>query len=199
MADETAAVLLMVDVLRSELLRIDGVSEAIVSGLDSPESVRVVLSPDANVPVVELLVHEVLSAHGLLSEGDLESKQGSSLIAVGTIGGEVPNQLESLAVTEGVAWVTVTARSSAGDVATRPARPGAVGVAEAVVAVIAELSMPDQPCPALLVVRDEELDGSNVVTVLLDLGGGRRRAGAAMLDGGRAYGLAKAVWQALNG
>lgn len=189
----------MVDVLRSELLSIDGVSEAIVSGLDSPESVRVVLSPDANVPVVELLVHEVLSAHGLLSDREQESRREQSLVPVGYISGGALNQLESLAVTEGVAGVTVTASSSDGGVATRPARPGAVGVAEAVVAVIAELSIPDQPCPALLVVRDEELDGSNVVTVLLDMGAGRRRAGAAMLDGGRAYGLAKAVWQALNG
>lgn len=188
----------MVDVLRSELLRIDGVSEAIVSGLDSPESVRVVLAPDADVPAVELMVHEVLSAHGLLSAGPHESRR-ESLVPVGVTRRELPHRLESLAVTEGLSGVTVTARSSEGGVATRPARPGAVGVAEAVVAVIAELSIPDQPCPALLVVRDEELDGSNVVTVLLDLGGGRRRAGAAMLDGGRAYGLAKAVWQALNG
>lgn len=189
----------MVDVLRSELLSIDGVSEAIVSGLDSPESVRVVLSPDANVPVVELLVHEVLSAHGLLSDSEKESSREPTLVPIGMSDSDGRNRLESLAVTEGVGGVTVTASSSNGGIATRPARPGAVGVAEAVVAVVAELSIPGQPCPALLVVRDEELDGSNVVTVLLDLGAGRRRAGAAMLDGGRAYGLAKAVWQALNG
>lgn len=187
----------MVDVLRTELLEIDGVTDAVIGGIDTPESVRVILAPDANVPVVELLVHEVLSAHGLLGSGEVESVQ-STIAPVDATGPTGFRRLASLAVTEGIDGVTVTAQSGDGRTASRPARPGAVGVAEAVVAVVSELAIPDQPTPALLVVRDEDLDGSNVVTVLLDLGAGRRRAGAALLDGGRAYGLAKAVWQALS-
>ena len=105
--------------------------------------------------------------------------------------------LEGVSITEGRTGISVTAVASNGRSTTRRARSTEAGLDEAIVTAVSELVDPQQAAPLLVAVFEHDLSDTALITVLLEVGGGERRVGTAVLDGGRGYALAKATWQAL--
>ncbi|HEY5578246.1 MAG TPA: hypothetical protein VIL12_01005 [Acidimicrobiia bacterium] len=95
--------------------------------------------------------------------------------------------------------VLVRLADEEGAVAERRARPGTSAIQEAIVACVGELVDPSAPQARLLLVDAREGSGSEVVTVVLELGGGEHSAGAAVVTTGREYAVALAAWRALRG
>ncbi len=104
--------------------------------------------------------------------------------------------LDSVAVEEGRGGVTVSVAATDGRtaVARAPTAPG--GVDEAVVAAVAQLTA--GAAARLVGVQETVVDGSVVLTVVVELVDRVRRAGSAVSDGGRPYGVARAAWKALT-
>lgn len=105
--------------------------------------------------------------------------------------------MEGVSITEGRTGISVTAVASNGRSTTRRARSTEAGLDEAIVTAVSELVDPQQAAPLLVAVFEHDLSDTALITVLLEVGGGERRVGTAVLDGGRGYALAKATWQAL--
>lgn len=106
--------------------------------------------------------------------------------------------LASLAFEESADGVTVTAVAADGRRFSR--RAGAVtdqAVSEAVVAAVGALS--EGKPQRLLWVSAETIDGTQVVTVLVERTDGTRLAGAAVVRAAKAYAVARATWAALHG
>jgi hypothetical protein len=55
-----------------------------------------------------------------------------------------------------------------------------------------------RPSPRLVSVDERQLDGSEVVVVLLEGEHGRRAAGATVVAGGRPYAIARAIQAAIS-
>lgn len=107
--------------------------------------------------------------------------------------------LASLSVEEGRIGVTVTASARDGRSATRRSRSTSSGLEEAILGVVAELVHgADAPTPLLIAVEESTIEESDVVTVLVEVAEGIRHVGSAILDGGRAYAIATAMWAALR-
>jgi hypothetical protein len=107
-------------------------------------------------------------------------------------------RLHSAAVEEGRAGVTVRVSADDGAVAERRARPGEAGLDEAVVSATAELVDGSAAPPLLIEVVEQEVAGTPLMTVVLELADGARCAGSAVADGGRVYAIAHATWLALS-
>ncbi len=104
--------------------------------------------------------------------------------------------LEALAVQETKDGVLVTAAASDGRQATRRARWTGGGLDEAVIAAVAELAGEEAP-PLVIGVQQGEIDETQIVSVLLERGDGRRVVGAAIVEAGAPFALARAAWVAL--
>jgi hypothetical protein len=105
--------------------------------------------------------------------------------------------LAAVTVEEDDTGVTVVARSSAGESSSRSVPATRHGLDEAAAMAAAELITPDTP-PRVVAVTDQTVEGSPVVTVVLEIHSGRRVAGASVVHGSRAYAVALAAWAALN-
>ena len=105
--------------------------------------------------------------------------------------------LDSLTVEETRDGVLVTAAAADGRTASRRARWTEGGVNEAVVAAVADLAGWEGP-PLLLSAAETDVAGSTVVTLLVERVDGKRVAGAAIVETGTAYAVARAAWQALS-
>ena len=105
-------------------------------------------------------------------------------------------ELDSVAVEEGRGGVTVRITTTAGATVSHEAAPVADGVDQAIVAGLAELT--EHRSVRLVGVQESLVEGSFVLTVVLELQDRSRRAGSAVSEGGRAYGVARAAWSALT-
>ena len=105
--------------------------------------------------------------------------------------------LASVAVEEGRTGVSVVAAGDDGSRMEQRARQGATGVDEAVVAAVARLLRPDDVPPLIVAITAGEIEGSDVVTVVLDVDGDRV-VGSTVVEGGRPYAVGRAVWAALS-
>lgn len=106
--------------------------------------------------------------------------------------------LASLAFEESADGVTVTAVSTDDRRSSRHA--AAItddAIAEAVVAAVSSLA--EGAPPRLLWISGETIEGTHVVTVLVERSDGTRLAGAAVVRAARAYAVARATWMALRG
>ncbi|HEX9854597.1 MAG TPA: hypothetical protein VGC47_04725 [Acidimicrobiia bacterium] len=105
--------------------------------------------------------------------------------------------LASIAVEEGRNGVTVRVNGN-GRIASRRARASGTGLDEAIVSAVGEILVESSTPPLLVKALSETIEGTQIVTVLVEVGDGARRAGSAVLEGGRAYAVARAVWVALS-
>ena len=190
-----------VGMLRDDLLSLPGVESADLDGDEmAPSGVRVRLAPGTDVNAVGEEVRRVLALHGLRSEVGVESTDPGG--SRGTVPGSPTavdgphGVLQSIRVEESREGVVVGA--SAGD---RTAEVRAAGrsdpaLDQAVVGAVAALAgAPSVPLIRSVDVR--ELDGTRVVTVMIDENGDRL-VGSAVFEGGRAYAVGRAVWAALS-
>jgi len=112
-------------------------------------------------------------------------------------GGERP-VLASLAFEESADGVTVTAVAADGRrFSRRAAAVSDQALSEAVVAAVGALS--EGKPQRLLWVSSETIDGTQVVTVLVERADKARLAGAAVVRAAKAYAVARATWTALRG
>lgn len=191
--------------LREQLLALPGVAEAEVDGDDSaPSGVRIRLAPQARAEVVGSEVQRLLATRGVRSR-----LGGEAAVAVPPLfeplaqdeeplsGAAVPvGGLQSVMVEEGRSGLRVTVVTTDGRRATGRGEASEAGLIAAVLAAVGELAEGVEP--RVLSVDWREIDGSRVVTVVLEVAGGRRGAGAAVVHASPGYALGRAAWSALS-
>ena len=190
------------DLLRDELLRVPGVESADIEGdALTPQGVRVRLAAGVDAAAVGEEVQRVLAAHGLRSE----MAQPDKPVSVQTLPELTPRSglprrqtdesLSKVAIVESSEGITVRVETNAGRVADRPAAGGS-RLDEAVVGAVSEL-IGVAPTPIILAIDDHDVDGIDVVSILVEAGRDRL-AGSSVVEGGRPYALGRATWMALR-
>jgi hypothetical protein len=192
--------------LREQLLALPGVAEAEVDGDDTaPAGVRIRLAPEAQAEMVGREVQRVLTTWGVRSRLGGEAaaavpplfepaaeKEAAPPPAAASPGG----RLQSVILEEGPAGVQVTVVGSDGRRATGRGEASEEGLESAIIAAVGRLAEGEEP--RVLSVEWVEVDGSRVVTVVLEGAGGRRGAGAAVVRASRSYAVGRAAWTALT-
>jgi len=184
-----------VGTLRDDLLSVHGVESAQLDGDEiAPTGVRVHLAGGVDPAVVGDEVQRVLSLHGLRSEVGGGAVAPVSMDLPSADRRSVESMLTSLRVMEGRDGVVVEA--VAGDIAVSVRAAGAAGPAfdQAVVSAVSELAGATS-VPLVRSVDARDIGGTSVVTVVIDEAGDRL-VGSAIVDGGRAYAVGRAVWAA---
>lgn len=206
------------DLLRDELLRVPGVESADIEGdALTPQGVRVRLAAGVDAATVGEEVQRVLASHGLRSEmaepADAESPdvesgpaQTTAAVTMETVSELIQRAmtprrrsdevLAKVAIVEGKDGITVRAETDTGRTADRAAATGGDRLDDAVVGAVSELAGVD-PAPIILAIDDREVDGTAVVSILIEAGRDRL-AGSSVVEGGRPYALGKATWMALS-
>ncbi len=106
--------------------------------------------------------------------------------------------LAGVAVEETRDGVVVTVTAADGRREARRARWTDGGLEDAVVGAVAALAAQEPP-PVLVGTREIDVEGTAAVVVVLERVNGRRLAGAAVVEAGAPFALARAVWAALEG
>lgn len=194
---------LTADLLRDQLQRLPGVESAVIEGdALTPEGVRVRLAAGVDAAAVGEAVQRVLAAHGLRSEMaaprpaitvELDPAPPAPIPAIRV---ERREALSTVSVVEGRTGVTVRAETTTGRSADRPAAAAGRRLEEAVVGAVSELAG-SSPTPVLLAIEDHDVDGTDVVTVVVD-DGRQRRAGSSVIESGRPFAVGQATWTALR-
>ena len=174
----------------------------------TPDGVRVRLAAGVDAAVVGEEVQRVLAAHGLRSE-----MASTSRVRRGPLDIDAPllpstpsrrparrarvhEKLAKVSVVEDRDGVTIRAETSTGRIADRIARSSGVRLDDAVVAAVAELAGVS-PAPIVLSIDERDVDGTPVMTVVIE-DGRDRFAGSSVIDGGRPFALGLATWMALE-
>ena len=209
-----------VGTLRDDLLSLPGVEQAEIDG-DSvaPAGVRVRLSPSVDPAVVGDEIRRVLALHGLRQGIDVAPDPVRSEVVSASEPEtaepldpddeprdrerEVPETpaltdegLEFVSVTEGRDGIMVTAVSPSDEVTAFTAGSSESAIDQAVVSAVAELAGAAS-LPLICSLDERDLAGTPVVTIVLEESG-RRLVGSAVVEGGRAYAVGRAVWTALS-
>jgi hypothetical protein len=215
------------DTLREQLLSLTGVAGVDVesSGGTTMAGVRVRLAPGADARTVGVEVQRVLASHGLRSrvgagevvappvderpehdaDTDASAEDTSAALRAeeprpsGVGAEEVPVAavgLRSVSVEEGPDGAAVTVTAVDGRRVTEPAEPTEEGTARAVVAAVARL-LGGGGARLTWMTRSDEA-GASVVTVVVELSDGSRRAGAAIVRAGPHHAAARAAFAALR-
>ena len=199
-------------VLRDDLLSLSGVEHAELDGDPSaPAGIRVRVRQGVDASAVAGEVRRVLAQHGLRPENaarvesppspdrneepsieppPADAGHVSTAEAVAAVG------LLAVGISEGVDGVTVTAAGPAGDVSVRAAGWSIPAIDQAIVVAVAELAGA-ATAPLICSVDERDLDGTSVVTVVIEESG-VREVGSAVVRSGRAYAVGRAVWAALS-
>lgn len=198
--------------LRGDLLSLPGVERAELDGDPiAPAGIRVRLSQGADASAVACEVRRVLAHHGLQPEASVTSEappppvggdepaiespfadeaDGPSVVVIARGG------LISVGVAEGSDGVVVTATGHAGDVSVAAASLSTSAIEQAIVLAVAELAgTATRPLVSSVDVRN--LDGTSVLTVMIEASG-ERLVGSAIVRSGRAYAVGRAAWAALS-
>jgi hypothetical protein len=209
-----------VGTLRDDLLRLPGVEQAEIDG-DSvtPAGVRVRLSPGVDPAAAGDEIRRVLALHGLRQEIDTAPGRVRSEVVSssepekvepldsddepGEREREAPETptltdegLELVSVTEGRDGIMVTAASPSDEVTAFTAGSSEPAIDQAVVSAVAELAGAAS-LPLICSLDERDMAGTLVVTIVLEESG-RRLVGSAVIEGGRAYAVGRAVWTALS-
>lgn len=194
---------LTADLLRDQLLNLPGVESAVIEGdALTPEGVRVRLSAGVDAASVGEAVQRVLAAHGLRSEmappGEAITVEVDTAPVPRRPGRHIERR-ETLA-TVSVAWapdrVTVRAETTSGRTADRAAHPSGPRLDEAVIGAVSELAGVS-PAPIVLSIEEREVDGTQVLTIVVE-DGRDRYVGSCVVDGGRPFALGQATWMAMK-
>jgi hypothetical protein len=195
---------LTADLLRDQLQSLPGVESAVIEGdALTPEGVRVRLAAGVDATAVGEAVQRVLAAHGLRSEMarpqpsiTVELDPASSM-ATPAIRVERRETLATVSVVEGRSGITVRVETTRGRSTDRPAAATGRRLEEAVVGAVAELAGV-RPNPVLLAIDDRDVEGTQVLTVVVD-DGRQRHAGSSVVEAGRPFAVGQATWTALRG
>ena len=209
-----------VGTLRDDLLSLPGVEQAEIDGDSAtPAGVRVRLSPGVDPAAIGEEIRRVLSMHGQRQENDVVSAAEQSAASTPRESGvaeplddgggvqrrepegaqpaaPIGEGLEWVSVTEGREGITVTAGAQSAKASGRTAGPSGPAIDQAVVSVVAEL-VGAASIPLVRSLDERELAGTPVVTIVLEESG-RQLVGSAVVAGGRAYAVGRAVWTALS-
>jgi hypothetical protein len=104
--------------------------------------------------------------------------------------------LASVRIEETREGISATAAASDGRTVTERGAATTAAMDEAVVAAVGTLA--DGIPPVILHSEHRTIDGTEVVTVVVEWGDGRRGAGAALVRASRAYAVGRATWAALE-
>ncbi len=211
-----------VEDLRAALLAVPGVASVEVTEVaDSEPVVRLWLDGTREAPDVQRDVDHVISLRGYrrkavpepagaVAEPPGNGRRGGlgrgleTLIPV-ALEEEPPSHLHAvprirftkLSIEESSGGVSVRAIDASGrERAATVHGDGERALLEAVAAAVAGLH--GVAAPRLLAVEEQALAGSDVVTVVVELTDGSRRAGAAVISGGKPFTVGKAVDAALS-
>jgi len=191
-----------VDLLRDELLSVPGVDSAVIEGEGlTPEGVRVRLAAGVDAAAVGEEVRRVLAAHGLRSEVSRTSApitvEAPSMRSTNPLRPErrARETLATVSVVEGRDGITIRAETSSGRTADRAAWVSGERLDGAVVGAVSELAGVT-PAPNILLIDDREVEGTPVVTIVVQ-DGRDRYAGSSVIEGGRPFALGQATWMAL--
>jgi hypothetical protein len=197
--------------LRDELLALPGVGEVELDGEGAtPAGVRIRLAADADPDRVGVEVQRVLAAHGMRSRVDDSAVAPPPPLplvvpapppeeeAVPAIPGPAgaPGALGAVRVEETATAIEVTVTTADGRQATRRGLVSEAGLAEAVIEAVGILLVGAPP--RVIAVDWATVNGSRVVTVVLEAPGGAKGAGAGLVRASRAYAVARAAWSALT-
>lgn len=184
-----------VGMLRDDLLNVRGVESAHLDGDETaPTGVRVHLAAGVDTDAVGDEVKRVLLLHGLRSEVGEDAAVPVPVAPVVSDRSSDPT-LTFVRVTEGRDGVTVEAAAGDATVSVRAAGASGPAFDQAVVWAVSELAgATSMPLVRSVDVRD--IGGVSVVTVVIDEAG-ERLVGSAIVEGGRAYAVGRAVWTAL--
>jgi hypothetical protein len=213
------------ETLRDELLAVPGVTEAEVEDAGGgPSGVKVTLDPTADARQVGAEVQRVLAAHGLSSR--MAGDPGGApppIVGFPAPGAETPAPadgspeapaeppeapevppavvpaapaagLAAVRVEESREEVVVTAIATDGRTRSERAAPRSDAMLAAVVAAVGALA--EGRPPAVLALERTDVDGSLVVTVVLERADGSRGAGASVVRASQAFAVGKAAWSA---
>jgi len=184
-----------IDTLMDKLTRLPGVDTADVGGGgETPQSVRVRLRPGADARAVGVEVQRLLASFGLRSR--ISNDEVVSVPEVSPAPAAVPSgRIASVTVREAVEGTTVTV-DGGGQAVTESSDGTRAGLARAATVAVGRLLV---GTPVGLVWFDtSEVDGQQVVSVLVERPDGSRVAGAAMVRGEVVAGVARAVAAALS-
>lgn len=209
-----------VGTLRDDLLSLPGVERAEIDGDPStPDGVRVRLSPGIDPAAIGDEIRRVLAMHGLRQDIGVGSSQpspdvvaSSELESVEWVHSDdeprygepqVPEAapllhdgLDWVSVTEGRDGIMVTAASLSDETTAFAASSSEPAIDQAVVSAVSELAGA-MSLPLICSLDERDLAGTSVVTIVLEESG-LRLVGSAVVEGGRAYAVGRAVWAALS-
>ncbi len=201
---------MMIEKLRDSVRSIPGVASAEVSlGPDKEPLVRVWTDgtrPDADVQsAVEVAVATSdpgLESGDRLGRGPEDmTPEASQEWTPGFVNAAIEvasptGRIARLAIEESVDCVEVRAVDNAGRSGTAVVGDGDDGLSEAIAVAVARLRGVAEPTSIRVDVRD--VDGTDVVTALIDLPSGDRVVGAAIATGGQPFTLGRAIDAALS-
>jgi len=209
-----------VGMLRDDLLSLPGVEQAeIDDDSATPAGVRVRLSPGVDPAAIGDEIRRILALHGLREETDAAPDSAESATVSSSVPemeerfdsddalrereSDVPESptradegLDWVSVTEGRDGITVTAGGTSDEVSAVAASSSEPAIDQAVVSAVADLAGAAS-VPLICSLDQRDLAGTPVVTIVLDEHG-RRLVGSAVVEGGRAYAVGRAVWTALS-
>ena len=207
-------------ILSDDLLSLPGVEHAELDGDPArPAGIRVRLAHGVDAAAVAGEVRRVLAQHGLRPDVDHAGDASPPASGPEDHPLEVPPDTSddvpadpvagvpvvvlmsgfgsvSVGITEGIETIVVTATGSAGHASVRVSGPSAVAVDQAVVEAVAELAG-TATRPRVCSIDERRLDGTTVVTVVIEESGARL-VGSAVVRSGRSYAVGRAVWAALS-
>jgi hypothetical protein len=179
-----------------QLTRLPGVDTADVDDDGaSPQSVRVRLHSGADARAVGVEVQRLLASYGLRSRISKDEVVSVSEVASAPAAAS-PGRIASVTVREAAGGTTVTV-DGGGQAVTESSDGTPAGLARAAAVAVGRLIV-GAPV-GLLWFETSEVDGQQVVSVLVERPDGARVAGAATVRGEVAAGIARAVAAALSG
>ncbi|HUG74165.1 MAG TPA: hypothetical protein VMM81_00620 [Acidimicrobiia bacterium] len=186
-----------IDTLIDQLTRLPGVDTAdVVGDGETPQSVRVRLRSGADARAVGVEVQRLLASYGLRSRISNDEVVSVSEVAPAPTPTATPSgQIASVTVREAVDGTTVTV-DAGGQTVTESSDGTRAGLARAAAVAVGRLLV-GVPV-GLLWFDTSEVDGEQVVSVLVERPDGARVAGAATVRGDVAAGVARAVAAALS-
>ena len=208
--------------VQEALKAVDGVAEAVVEESDgSPVGVRVELEIGADERVVASSVQDILSSHGLRSRlapprsrleplgppppptvlpirpaADPHIREEATTATEPS--GPPLDGIDQIVLRQHESTVSVVVSDAGGNSIELVSRGNDEAVTQTIVEAVARLVNPQGPSPGVVLAESRQAAGIEVVTLVLDLGGGISAAAAEIVSSGNELAVAKAAWKALT-
>ena len=179
------------DDLRNALLAVPGVAAAdVAEGASATPIVRVWLDGSRPEIDVSVEINDVIARRGLRGVPTVEPPRREVSRSEPALS-HPPAEIARVAIEETQRGLAIRVADDSGGEVVEAIRHGVRATEEAIVEAVARLM--GRPSPKLLAVDDRQIEGSEVVVVVVEGDHGRRSAGAAVVSGGRPFAIARAV------